>query len=59
MKEYRIQRKEDGYWIRSRNVHILDIGVGVNDDLETGSNGSRIFLPLHNISQINEYEVEE
>lgn len=58
MKEYRIQRKEDGHWITSRNIHFLDIGVWINDDLETGSKGARIFLPLHNINQINEYEIE-
>ena len=58
MQEYRIQRKEDGYWITSRDIDIVDIGVWINDDLETGCKGTRIFLPLRNINQINEYEIE-
>ena len=58
MKEYRIQRKEDGHWITSRDVYIVDNGIWINDDLETGCKSTRIFIPLHNINQINEYELE-
>ena len=58
MKEYRIQRKEDNYWITSRDVSFVDNGIWINDDLETGSKDNRIFLPLHNINQINEYDIE-
>ena len=58
MKEYTIQRKEDGHWITSRDIDIVDNGVWINDDLEAGCKGTRIFLPLHNINQINEYEIE-
>ena len=58
MKEYRIQRKEDRHWITSRDVYITDNGIWINDDLETGCKGIRIFLPLHNINQLNEYELE-
>ena len=58
MKEYSIQRKEDGHWITSRNISTVDNGIWINDDLETGNKGTRIFLPFHNINQINEYEIE-
>ena len=58
MKEYRIQRKEDNHWITSRDVCFVDAGVWINDDLEAGCKDTRIFLPLHNINQINEYEIE-
>ena len=56
MKEYRIQRKEDGHWITGRDICFVDNGIWINDDLETGRKGTRIFLPMHNINQINEYE---
>lgn len=52
---YSIRRKKDDYFISSYDVSFTDIGIWINDDLETGSDKSRFFIPWHNILQINEY----
>ena len=52
---YSIRRKEDDYFIRSYDVSFTDIGIWINDDLETGSDKSRVFIPWHNVLQVNEY----
>lgn len=55
VKIYSIRRKEDNFLIKSYDVSFTDTGVWVNDDLETGSDKSRSFIPWHNILQVNEY----
>jgi hypothetical protein len=55
---YSIHRKSDGAWIQSRSIMMLDVGVWVCDDLEAGLTNIRVFIPYHNINQINEHTQE-
>lgn len=55
---YTIHRKDDGYRIKSKNITMGDIGVWINDDLETDCVNNRLFIPYHNINQIVEYTEE-
>ena len=50
-----IRRKEDGYHIKSNNIDLLDIGIWINDDLETGDKLIASFIPWNNILQIVKY----
>lgn len=52
---YSIIRKDDNFLIGSYDVSFTDTGIWINDDLETGSDKLRCFIPWHNVLQINEY----
>lgn len=52
--KYTIHRKNDDYRIKSNNIIFNELGVWIYDDLESGDESSRLFIPWHNVLQIFE-----
>lgn len=51
--KYLITRKDDGFRIRSENIKMIESGVWILDDIEHGCTDVSVFLPWHNVLQIN------